>query len=40
MHDVVYDDRDKRVTVALIVNAVILNGVQAMQVEANKSTEA
>ena len=40
MHDVVYDDRDKRVTVPLIVNAVILNGVQAMQVEANKSTEA
>ncbi len=40
LHDVVYDDRDKRVTVPLIVNAVILNGVQAMQVEANKSTEA
>lgn len=40
VHDVVYDNGDKRVTQPLLVKAVLEHGVQAMQVEANKSTES
>ncbi len=40
VHDVVYDAGDKRVTQPLIVNAVLTYGVSALQIEANKSTEA
>lgn len=40
VHDVVYSAEDKRVTQLLLVNAVEKYGVQAMQIEANKSTEA
>lgn len=40
VHDVVYDNGDKKVTQPLLVKAVIANSVQAMQVEANKSTES
>lgn len=40
VHDVVYDNGDKKVTQPLLVKAVITNNVQAMQVEANKSTES
>lgn len=40
VHDVVYDNRDKKVTQPLLVKAVMEHNVQAMQVEANKSTES
>lgn len=40
VHDVVYSAEDKKVTQPLLVNAVEKYGVQAMQIEANKSTEA
>ncbi len=40
VHDVVYDDRDKKVTQPLLAQAVMNNNVTAMRVEANKSTEA
>lgn len=40
VHDVVYDSGDKRITQPLLANAVITYDVQAMQIEANKSTEA
>ena len=40
VHDVVYDNGDKKVTQPLLVKAVIANSVQAMQLEANKSTES
>lgn len=40
VHDVVYDNGDKRVTQPLLANAVIAHNVAAMQIEANKSTEA
>lgn len=38
VHDVVYDNGDKKITQPLLVKAVLEHGVQAMQVEANKST--
>ena len=40
VHDVVYDNGDKRITQPLLANAVLKYDVQAMQIEANKSTEA
>lgn len=40
VHDVVYDDRDKKVTQPLLAQAVMRNNVAAMRIEANKSTEA
>lgn len=40
VHDVVYDSRDKRITQPLLAQAVIKYNVAAMQIEANKSTEA
>lgn len=40
VHDVVYDSGDKRITQPLLVQAVIKYNVAAMQIEANKSTEA
>lgn len=40
VHEVVYDNRDKKVTQPLLVKAVMEHNVQAMQVEANKSTES
>lgn len=40
VHDVVYDNSDKKITQPLLVNAVIRYNVAAMQIEANKSTEA
>ena len=39
VHDVVYDSGDKRITQQLLAKAVKDYGVQAMQIEANKSTE-
>ncbi len=36
---VVYDDGDKKITQPLLANTVIRHSVQAMQIEANKSTE-
>lgn len=39
VHDVVYDNGDKKITQPLLVKAVLTHGVQAMQIEANKSTE-
>lgn len=39
VHDVVYDSGDKRITQPLLAKAVKDYGVQAMQIEANKSTE-
>lgn len=39
VHDVVYDSGDKRITQPLLAKAVKEYGVQAMQIEANKSTE-
>lgn len=38
VHDVVYNDGDKRITQPLIANAVEKHHVQAVQIEANKST--
>lgn len=40
VHDVVYDNGDKKVTQPLLVKAVLNHGVQAMQVEATKATES
>lgn len=40
VHDVVYDNGDKKVTQPLLAKAVITYNVGAMQIEANKSTEA
>lgn len=40
VHDVVYDDNDKRITQPLIVQAVMKYSVQAMRFEATKSTES
>lgn len=40
VHDVVYDNGDKKITQPLLAKAVLEHGVQAMQVEANKSTES
>lgn len=40
VHDVVYDNNDKKITQSLLVNAVIRYKVNAMRVEANKATEA
>ena len=40
VHDVVYDSGDKRITQPLLARAVLDYDVQAMQIEANKSTEA
>lgn len=40
VHDVVFDKGDKRVTQPLLANAVVNHDVRAMQIEANKSTEA
>ena len=40
VHDVVYDSGDKKITQPLLAQAVLKYGVQAMQIEANKSTEA
>lgn len=40
VHDVVYDDGDKRVTQPLLIKAILDHSIQAMQIEANKSTES
>lgn len=40
VHDVVYDNGDKKVTQPLIVNKVIKHKVQAMELEATKITES
>ena len=40
VHDVVYDNSDKKITQPLLINAVLRYNVAAMQIEANKSTEA
>lgn len=40
VHDVVYDNGDKKVTQPLLVDAVIKYDVKAMRIEANKSTES
>lgn len=40
VHDVVYDNGDKKITQPLLARAVITHNVAAMQIEANKSTEA
>lgn len=40
LHDVVYNDGDKKVTQPLLAKAIIENEVKAMQIEANKSTES
>lgn len=40
VHDVVYDNGDKKITQPLLAKAVIDYNVSAMQIEANKSTEA
>lgn len=40
VHDVVYDNGDKKITQPLIVKKVLEHSVQALQVEANKSTES
>lgn len=40
VHDVVYDAGDKRITQDLLKQAITKNGVQACQIEANKSTES
>lgn len=36
--DVIYDDNDKTITLKLILNAVKRHGINAIQIEANKST--
>lgn len=38
--DVVYDNGDKKITQPLLVNMVLKHSTQAMQIEANKSTES
>ena len=40
VHDVVYDSGDKKITQPLLAQAVLKYNVAAMQIEANKSTEA
>ena len=40
VHDVVYDNGDKRVTQPLLAQAAVNHDVAAMRIEANKSTEA
>lgn len=40
VHDVVYDNGDKKITQPLLAQAVMTHNVAAMQIEANKSTEA
>ena len=40
MHDVVYNDGDKRITIPLLVEAAKRNGITAIQVEANKTLES
>lgn len=40
VHDVVYDSGDKRITQPLLAQAVENHGVKALQIEANKATEA
>lgn len=40
VHDVVYDNGDKRVTQPLLVNAILKHNVQAAQFEATKATAA
>ena len=40
VHDVVYDNSDKKITQPLLASAVEKYNVAAMQIEANKSTEA
>ena len=40
VHDVVYDNNDKKITQPLLAKAVETHGVKAMRVEATKSTEA
>lgn len=40
VHDVVYDNGDKKITQPLLVKAVEKHGVAAMQIEATKATEA
>lgn len=40
VHDVVYDNGDKKITQPLLAQAIIKYNVAAMQIEANKSTEA
>ena len=40
VHDVVYDNGDKRITQPLLAQAVVNHDVAAMRIEANKSTEA
>ncbi len=40
VHDVVYDNGDKRITQPLLANAVLNHDVKAMQIEANKSTKS
>ncbi|MCH5203122.1 MAG: hypothetical protein J1F03_00155 [Oscillospiraceae bacterium] len=40
VHDVVYDNGDKKITQPLLAKAVVTYNVAAMQIEANKSTEA
>lgn len=40
VHDVVYDNGDKKITQPLLAQAVLKYDVAAMQIEANKSTEA
>lgn len=40
VHDVVYDNNDKKITQPLLANTVVKYCVSAMQIEANKSTEA
>lgn len=39
VHDVVYDDSDKRVTLPLLADCARRNGVVTLRMEANKSTE-
>lgn len=40
VHDVVYDNSDKKITQPLLAKAAIKHKVNAMRIEANKSTEA
>lgn len=40
VHDVVYDNGDKRITQPLLANAIEEHNITTVQVEANKSTEA
>ena len=40
VHDVVYDNNDKKITQPMLAKAVMDYGIKAVRVEANKSTEA